>query len=81
MNEAAVQAIRRDAESISQQDILDGIERILQVWHGLEWLLLSSAGPNHKLPVSSHRSSMLACPVKPTGRHFEAHDGPDSKCA
>eukprot|EP00891_Asterochloris_glomerata_P005614 jgi/Astpho2/5614/e_gw1.00079.242.1_t len=30
MNEAAVQAIRRDAESISQQDILDGIERILQ---------------------------------------------------
>ena len=51
MNEAAVQAIRRDAQSISQQDILNGMERILQVWHGLERLLLSSAGPTQKLPL------------------------------
>ena len=61
-----MQAIRRDAQSISQQDILNGMERILQVWHGLEWLPLLRAGPTHKLPVSSHWSLMLACHVQCT---------------
>ena len=66
MNEAAVQAIRRDAQSISQQDILNGMERILQVWQGQEGLLLSSPGPTHQLLVRSHWSLMLACPVRPS---------------
>ena len=70
MNEAAVQAIRRDAQSISQQDILNGMERILQVWQGQGWLLPSSAGPTHRLPFSSRWSLMLACPVKPAGGHL-----------